>query len=478
MHTLHRAIRQTLTASMLASTALLSTPALSASFTWLTSPSLVGHVTFDAFLGNADDQVVNGINTIGAASQFSASNGVYGFFQGTHTALGSSILGLNNQVFFGSNVFGSIRVTGEWNNNAALLFNQPFAQSLDFASANSITINHDQSYTDSFVVNDSISGGRLQVTGAGHYLLNGQDPTTLYSGGLLTHFNFVTPLLPTNWIGVAQETENWSVLDGQFAGLTGVNTLTFYSTDSFSTPQEPPQPLGAPWVTTGFTAISGLTATVGNTTTPAVDGTATLSNGNIATLNVVELARNGNGTLTVQGTGTALSREDATYGHIFTQGSSNAALNVLDGGKVSSSDILILHFSQQASMDTHVSGVGSELNLSCPTGQDCSPKGVVGLFDLVLQNPSTSSTTTVDSGARINIIGKDTVSAGIALTGNGHVTVDGANSVIHITGSKTVQVGSKSVFGVGVITGIGIEQTDSVNVTNGARSLLKMPILG
>ena len=127
MHTLHRAIRQTLTASMLASTALLSTPALSASFTWLTSPSLVGHVTFDAFLGNADDQVVNGINTIGAASQFSASNGVYGFFQGTHTAQGSSILGLDNQLFFGSNVFSSISVNGQWNNNATSTFNHFFS---------------------------------------------------------------------------------------------------------------------------------------------------------------------------------------------------------------------------------------------------------------------------------------------------------------------------------------------------------------
>ena len=382
MHTLHRAIRQTLTASMLASTALLSTPALSASFTWLTSPSLVGHVTFDAFLGNADDQVVNGINTIGAASQFSASNGVYGFFQGTHTAQGSSILGLDNQLFFGSNVFSSISVNGQWNNNATSTFNHFFFQRLNSVATNSIAINHDQSYTDSFVVNDSLSGGRLQVTGSGHYLLNGQDPAALYSGGSLTHFNFVTPLLPNNWTGVAQESQNWSVLDGPFAGVTGVNTLTFYSTDSLSTPREQPQSLGAPWAITGFAVVNGLNATIGNISGTTTDGAATLSNGNTATLNSIELGRQGNGTLTVQGTGTTLSREGSTYSQIVVQGTGNAALNVLDGGKVFSSEIQHVSRSGSGPMDTHVGGLGSELTLSCPTGQDCSPNGIVGLIDL------------------------------------------------------------------------------------------------
>ena len=99
----------------------------------------------------------------------------------------------------------------------------------------------------------------------------------------------------------------------------------------------------------------------------------------------------------------------------------------------------------------------------------------IGAIDghVAVSGERNACTTTVDSGARINIIGKDTVSAGIVLTGNGHVTVDGANSEIHITGSKTVEVGSKSVFGVGVITGIGIEQTDSVNVTNGGKIVVE-----
>ena len=228
----------------------------------------------------------NGVNTIGAASQFSASNDVYGFFQGTHTAQGQSIFGLQDQLLFGSNVFQSINLTGQWNLNSAFLFNQPLSQSLNTASAHTITINHDQSYTDSFVANDIGSvNGRIQVTGTGHYLLNGQNPTSLYSGDLLTHFNFVTPLLPTDWQGVAQESQSWTVLDGAFAGVTGFNTLTFYSQDSLATPQEQPVALGAPWVTTGYVALgSGNVAQVGSPGTPLTAGHAELSGGNVATL--------------------------------------------------------------------------------------------------------------------------------------------------------------------------------------------------
>ena len=94
MHTLHRVIRQVSIASIFAVTTLVSTTAQSANFTWLTSPSLVGLISGgDSFLGNANDQFVNGTNTIGAASQFSASNGTFGFFQGSFTTQGISIFG-------------------------------------------------------------------------------------------------------------------------------------------------------------------------------------------------------------------------------------------------------------------------------------------------------------------------------------------------------------------------------------------------
>ncbi len=101
-------------------------------------------------------------------------------------------------------------------------------------------------------MNDSLSGGQVQVTGTGHYLLRQQNSAALYSGDLLGHFDFVTPLFPNDWQLVAQETQHFTVLDGPNAGVTGDNTLTFFSQDLQSVPQEPPTALGAPWSTTGF----------------------------------------------------------------------------------------------------------------------------------------------------------------------------------------------------------------------------------
>lgn len=57
----------------------------------------------------------------------------------------------------------------------------------------------------------------------------------------------MTPLLPRYLDAVAHETQTYEVLDGEFAGTTGGNTLTFFSTDFDATPELPPQPLGAPW---------------------------------------------------------------------------------------------------------------------------------------------------------------------------------------------------------------------------------------
>ncbi|MBI2799091.1 MAG: hypothetical protein HYX63_02210 [Gammaproteobacteria bacterium] len=204
----------------------LASSASAATFHLLTSPSLSGHVTFDAFLGNADDQVFNGINTIGAASQFSVMGGIYGFVQGSFTTQGQSIFGLQGQQLFGSNVFKSENLSGQWNLNSASLFNQAFTQTLAATPPNALTINHDQTYTDSFVLNDTLAQGNVQFAGTGQYLLRNQNAAALYSGSVLTHFNLVTPLLPSDWTGVAQESQTFKILTGPNAGLTGFATVT------------------------------------------------------------------------------------------------------------------------------------------------------------------------------------------------------------------------------------------------------------
>ena len=121
MHTLHRAIRQASIASIFATIALASTTAQSASYEWLTSPSLVGLNTGgDSFLGNGNDQFLNGTNTIGAASQVLDSNGSFGFFQGSFTLQGNTIFGPQEQVVFGSNTFTYFNSTCSWGPNMVL----------------------------------------------------------------------------------------------------------------------------------------------------------------------------------------------------------------------------------------------------------------------------------------------------------------------------------------------------------------------
>ena len=236
-------------------------------------------MTFDEFLGNGDDQVFANTNLFGGASQFLDSAGNFGYLGGPAQSQGLTILGPQPRSVFGTNEYTSISTFGEWSSNVLGTFNNAFTQTLDVGAPSIFTINQDQTYTSSFVLHDSAFGGRIAFTGSGRYLLNGQDPATLYTGDLLTHFNFVTPLLLNSWTSVAHETQTYEVLDGQFAGTTGGNTLTFFSTGSAAIPELPPQPLGAPWQTTGLAAISGdgFGITLGSIRGAAVDGTATLA---------------------------------------------------------------------------------------------------------------------------------------------------------------------------------------------------------
>ena len=468
--TLTPALRLRTLAAAIVSSGFLASSVSAANFTWLTSPSLVGHVTFDAFLGNADDQVIDGINTIGAASSFTVSNGIYAFFQGSHVAQGQSIFGLQDRLLFGSNAYQSINLTGQWNLNSTFEFNQPFSQTFDPGSPSFITINHDQSYTDSFVMNDTLSGGRVRVEGTGHYLLRSQVPTTLYSGDLLGHFNFVTPLLPNNWNLVAQETLNVTVLDGPNVGGTAVNTLTFYSQDGLSNPGEQPLALGTPWVTTGYAALNGNAAQIGSPGIPNgpgdVAGRAILSAGNAATLDGLVVGggtpnRAGPGTVTVLGSGTQLS-----WGKMLRV-NSNGAFIVANGAKSTSGDGgLVLSFGPIV-----VSGTGSELDIRCISGSpacDVLDPGR-GFAYLGLQ-----SSTTLDNGGRLIVDGGGKARVtGVSLdsfVGGSSATlnVNGLGSEIQISGGSATDILGQTGLFVNV-SGSTESQRSTVNVSNGGK---------
>ena len=83
-------------------------------------------------------------------------------------------------------------------------------------------------------MDDSLSGGRIEFIGVGHYLLSNQNAATLYSGDELTHFNFVRPLLPGDFSIVSHEILTWKVLNGPSAGIAGVFTSTSFSPHGIS----------------------------------------------------------------------------------------------------------------------------------------------------------------------------------------------------------------------------------------------------
>ena len=437
----------------------------------MTNPALVGLVTFDAFLGNADDQIFAGINTIGAASQFSSSNSVYGFLRGSMATQGVTAFGPQTQQIFGTNEHTFISMFGEANLNSASVFNRPFTQSLNIGSPSVINIDRDQSYTTSFVLDDTGTGGRLEVTGVGHYLLNSQDPISLYSGDLLTHFQTVTPLLPDNWLGVAQESQTWEVLDGPQAGLTGFTTSTFYTSDFLGIPEEPPVPLGAPWITTGNAVVSPpLDLTIGPFNTTAIAGTATLAGGASAIVGDISVggAGDADSSITVTGQGTKL-----TAGNILLHG--GASVNILDGATVDARTVD--GFSGEGNNHLHVSGPSTVLNLACESNVGCggfvAGPGIIDLSGIISSGTELlPSDTRIDNGAQLNISAQHDANAGIATLGSNHtVTVDGAGTKVHISGSN-----SNTTFGQ--ITGVFINQKDSLEVTNGAQIVVDKSTVG
>lgn len=414
-------------------------------FDFLEHDSLIGHVTFDAYLGNEDDQVFDGLNTWGAASQFVNSNGTYGFLGGYMYTEGLSQFGFSGQQVFGINRHDILEMWGEWNLNAPPMFNNWFTQSLHSSSSSTITINEDQTYTTSFVLDDfSPISGRIQFTGSGRYLLNGQSASALYSGDLLTHFNFVTPLLPAEWVGVAHETQTYEVLDGPYAGLTGYNTMTFYSMDpqAVPVPAVPVGDLAPPWIATGPATISedGSSIAIGDIAYGSgADATAVLSGGSTATVRTLVIGGSGNQAMTIDGPGTRLSATN-----IVATGSSD--ISVLNGAVIASELVY-------TEAGFRVSGHGSELELGCADAE-CAGVAIfatLGEGDAIVQD-----------GGRITARGFGNGPAGLAVFG-GRFAVEGAGSTVTIIGTQSAD---SSGF---LQTGIFVEGSATLSVTDGGR---------
>ncbi|MBX9608375.1 MAG: hypothetical protein K2Y51_19310 [Gammaproteobacteria bacterium] len=426
-------------------------PAQAIDFTFLTHESLVGVLSVDGFLGNGDDLFGTGLNTIGAASQFSASNFTYGVLAGSMTTAGVTPFGLVEQQFFGVSTHTSITNFGEWNQNFLGMFNVPFTQSLDAGSTSTITLNRDQSYTTDFVIDDPTYGGRLHIQGTGHYLLPFQNAADRYEGDLLTHFDTVVPLLPEDWQGVAQESQFWEVLDGPQAGVTGFTSVTFYSQQTSAVPREStPVALGAPWTTTGWASDSADfpgSIQIGSPYEPAQDGTATLAGGASTAVLGVSLGSLGTGAVTVTGAGSVLQSPT------IIAGGAGAELQVTAGGEVHASIVLRLG---DGPLDVSVAGAGSRLLLA-----DGSAFGFVGIADLGAYPTVQPSAISVLEGAEISVTGAGNASAVVySYRPPLDVTVDGAGSALRIHGTQDGTAPS-------VITGLFLQQASTLAVTNG-----------
>lgn len=274
-------------------------------FELFVDPAFSGVVTTDPYLGNADDTFFSGLNTLGATSQYF---GTYGsdFLSGTFEAISLFDGGFAEQLDLGDNEILAINYSAP-----SGLFN-PMLQVLDPLAANTLTVNQNQTFTTSFILNDSIAGGRLQVNGTGQYLFQYQAASNHYTGDVLTHFDTIVPLLPEGWGVVAQETQTWTVLDGPNAGDSATATLSFFSNDRMAfIPRNLPSPLGPPWVVSGYASedidlnvieVGGDASRNGD----FVDGTASLSNGQSVTgkelLIGFPLAASGNVLVTGPGT--------------------------------------------------------------------------------------------------------------------------------------------------------------------------------
>jgi len=452
---------------------LTATPAFAAVDQFLIHPDLAGwNIGVDGYLGTGDDFVFAGSNTLGAASQFIGSNGVYGYFGGSMEIYGIGPFGRSAQKYFGANTHGFISNFGEWNLNSSSIFNEFFTQSLNLSVPSVITINPDQTYTTSFRLNDGVSGGTLQLTGTGVYLGRTQDPASLYSGDQLAHFQTVIPFLPDDWLGVAHEFQTWEVLDGPFAGTTGFTSTTFFTTDPESIP-ETLTPLGPPWITTGATfsldGAIGPTPVNGMVYVGSLDeafpilgsGTAVLAGGATDSVNLVNIGQDS--TMTVTGAGSSLFVGDGVVGQLVSLAGASL-LQIEAGGQV---DAQVAIF-DGAGSSLQVDGAGSRLLLTC-TGHDCE------LGQSVVLAHQGEGSVQVTNGGKILIDGGDkSVFLGVGLLLGADLQVDGEGSSVEISGGRDDAL----LKGIVVASLSGSSDISSMSITGGGQVRAAGPDMG
>lgn len=94
-------------------------------------------------------------------------------------------------------------------------------------------VNADHTLSSSFSqrVRTSVSNDRQSFTSlGGFYLLRGQDPAATFADmNIVKHFNFVIPLLPSDWSTVGVERFSFSTISGTNRGSNGFASNTFFT---------------------------------------------------------------------------------------------------------------------------------------------------------------------------------------------------------------------------------------------------------
>jgi hypothetical protein len=202
-----------------------SASAVIVDFTYLTHPSLVGMAPgLDGFWGNGNDVDLSaqGLNTHGTASvavssDLQALSFVRGGFQSDDHLDGTFD-------YVSLTVSADVVITGFGESSNT--------QELSATGANSGTYTVPAQTTSSTyetilqMPSIGLVDAIFHFESAGAFVVRGQDPATLFSGDLVTHLNFLIPLLPSNWNILYVAAESYQQIGGPFAGF---NTVVAYS---------------------------------------------------------------------------------------------------------------------------------------------------------------------------------------------------------------------------------------------------------
>jgi hypothetical protein len=124
---------------------------------------------------------------------------------------------------------------GEVSNACCGIINSPFTQSLDPETTNTanISLSHTETAAFGLIQDDAFGGARVSTTSSYSWILPGEDPSTIFAdAGLITHMNFLIPLLPAGWTVLVAGVDTYLFTEGIIAGVTGVQSSVFFSTDA------------------------------------------------------------------------------------------------------------------------------------------------------------------------------------------------------------------------------------------------------